>query len=113
MTSFDDEFAAGAYPELVTQFGGTTTYTKGNGTTRTIDAIVVTNPLELQAFGEDIPAASAIVRTKNSATRGILASEIVPGRDSVDVSIDGHTATAKVIMKILSDNGGVTSVLCY
>lgn len=112
MTTFNDEFAAGAFPELVDQFGEETTYRKSDGTTRTIDAIVVTNQLELQAFAQDAPAAPVIVRTLDSTTRGILASEIVLGRDRIDVSRDGRTAVPATITQILSDDGGVTSVLC-
>jgi len=112
MTTFNDEFAAGAFPELAAQFGEETTYRKADGSTRTVDAIVVTNQLELQAFAEDSPVAPVIVRVKDSATRGILASEIVLDRDGIDVSRDGRTATTAFIRKILSDDGGVTSVLC-
>jgi hypothetical protein len=113
MTNFNDEFAAGAYPELVGQFGQATTYRKADGSTRTIDAIVVTNELALQAFAQDVAASPVIVRTLGSTTRGILASEVVLGKDRIDVSRDGRTAVACAIQKILSDDGGVTSVLCF
>lgn len=112
MTTFNDEFAAGAFPELVDQFGEETTYRKADGSTRTIDAIVVTNQLELQAFAEDSPVAPVIVRVLDSTTRGILASEVTIARDSIDVSRDGRAAVALYINKVLSDDGGVTSLLC-
>jgi hypothetical protein len=113
MTTFNDEFAASAFPELVDQFGEETTYRKADGTTRTIDAIVVTNELALQAFAQDVPSSPVIVRTLTSTTRGILASEVVLGKDRIDVSRDGRTAVAATVQQILSDDGGVTSVLCF
>lgn len=114
MTTFDDEFASDAYPDLVAQFGDETTYRPSGGGTRTIDAIIVTNPVELQAVSEDAPAARCLVRTLNSATRGILASEIVLGRDKVDVDLrDGEAMRSVTIKQLVSDNGGVTTVACY
>ena len=113
MTTFNDEFAAGAFPDLVAEFGEATTYRKADGSTRTIDAIVVTNTVELSQV-EDVPAARCLVRTLNSATRGILASEIVPGRDKVDVSLrDGEAVRPITVQQLFSDNGGVTTVVCY
>ena len=61
-------------------FAESVTYTKANGTTRTINAQIFRQPPS-PANGH--PVASVTVHVVNSSTTGIAASEIEPGRDKI------------------------------
>lgn len=113
MSEFSEAFTT-AFEDLLTEFGDETTYRFGSGSTRTVDAIITTDPPELQPEGE-APAVRALVRLRASTTtRGVTADEVTTGRDRVDVVLrDGEAATAVTVGQVVGDSNGVLTLACY
>lgn len=117
MTTFDDEFAA-AFTDILDEFGETTTYRPESGDNRTLVAVITTGELAALAAADNAPAQRALIRLladpDDATYGGIASSEIIEGRDQIDVVLrDGEAAVPLTVQRILDDSPGVTSLECY
>lgn len=110
--SFDDDFAADALPDLLTEHGEAVTYKPNGGGSRSIDAIVNRNPpAASEAASQGLIAPGRMLLTvENDATSGISTDEIDTGGDKVTVALRvGGTATDRPITQLVNDDGGCTT----
>lgn len=112
-TRFAQQFKRTAVVNLLRQFGETIGYIKGGiGPQRSIEAIVVRDPVAvMQEVGEVITNA-IIVRVANNNTTGIAATSLDSGRDKIYVALiaDGEPSLRSIV-KQLSDVNGFVRVL--
>lgn len=110
MTVFDTQFAFGAAPDQLANFGESVTYYNRAGDPgRAITAIVERDP---PRGIEEVPVRSisdiAIITVRNDATTGIASTEIDVGGDEIDFPRRiGETARRRGITSILSQRGGM------
>ena len=110
-TRFEQIFSRTAAINLIRQFGEAITYYPGSGaTSRSINGIVERGTLQL--IGE-ITGQAIVIRVRNSATAGILSTEIDTGGDEIEFPLRaGDTPRRRSVVKVINDNAGILELLC-
>jgi hypothetical protein len=106
-TRFASQFKRTAVPNLVRQFGESIEYHAGGSSGRSVDAIVVRDPIAILAeIGEALTGAM-IIRVSNSNIDGINSTNIDTGTDRVEVALiaDGPKELRSIV-RVLSDSNG-------
>jgi len=111
-TRFAQQFIRTAVPNLVRQFGEAIEYYPSGEPGRTLDAIVVRDPVAILAEIGEVLTQALIIRVSNSETDGIDATSLDTGTDRVEVALtpDGPKQLRSIV-RVLSDANGFTRFL--
>ena len=103
---FDDQFAVSAVPSLQAYFGESIVYKPRGGGSRSIVGMVDRTDRNLLDGTDRAMIPAFTITVANSATTGILSTEINTGGDAITVAIRyGGTAVDRRISKVLETNG--------
>jgi hypothetical protein len=111
LSVFDDQFAVSAVPGLQDYFGESLTYKPRAGGSRTITGMV--DRTDRSVYGELDRGTSTLLTiiVPNSATTGILSTEINTGGDQITVANRyGGTAIDRRIVRVVETNGSSVTI---
>ena len=108
---FEQHLRRTVVPNLVRQFGEPAEYFPVNGDCRTIDVLVIRDPLAVASEVGGVLVNALIVRVKN-ASDGILAEELDTGGDQLLIALrSGGEPSLRSIVQRLSDANGFLRLL--
>ena len=97
---------------LVRQFGESIEYHASGSSGRSVNAIVVRDPIAILSEIGDALTGSMIVRVSNNDTDGISSTTIDTGTDRVALPlVVGGDSEMRSIVRVLSDSNGFTKFL--
>jgi hypothetical protein len=109
----DRRFKLVGFPLLLQQYGEPITYIPRSGASRTINAIINRNPLEVyDAAGGTVVLYPMSIRVYADSLSGISPAELNTGGDEVQLMerVDDTTSTRKTIMVLQSQANGVLTL---
>jgi hypothetical protein len=110
LSRHDRRFAANAFVQLLLQFGEPLAYQSRPGQERDIVGIVDREPPVVYDGGGNPIYGDYVIRVHNSATRGILDTEVDYGNHCVSIrsrQSDGSCVVLKTIISKESEDSGV------
>ena len=111
-TRFASQFKRTAVTNLVRQFGESIEYHASGSSGRSVNAIVVRDPIAILSEIGDALTGSMIVRVSNNDTDGISSTTIDTGTDRVEIAlIEGGGKEMRSIVRVLSDANGFVRFL--
>ncbi len=110
-TRFEQHLRRTVVPNLVRQFGESAEYLPYGRESRTIEALVIRDPLAVASEVGQVLVNALIVRVKN-ANDGITAEELDTGSDKLFIALrSGGEPSVRSIVQLLSDANGFLRLL--
>jgi hypothetical protein len=110
---FDRRFKLSGFPLLLQQYGEPVVYYPLAGSSRSINAIINRNPLEVyDAAGGTVVLYPMSIRVFANSTTGISPAELNTGGDEIELleRVDDTTTTRKTVMVLQSQTSGVLTL---
>lgn len=106
---FDRQFAASGFPSLVSNFGEPVIYHFASGGHRSVNAIIERSPPAQYDAAGNVITPSFVIRLANSATTGVLSTEVNTGGDQVSLllKVDDTVPTKRSVLVLQSQDSSV------